>query len=620
MGHIQLLNDQLTNKIAAGEVVERPASVVKELVENAVDAGSTQIEIEAEEAGLSFIRVTDNGHGMDENDAKQAVFRHATSKIATEDDLFSIQTLGFRGEALPSIASVARLELETGTGDGPGMHFAYQGGHLIAESKTQARQGTTIAVHELFFNTPARLKHMKTINTELGRMTDVVNRMALAHPNISFLFTHNGRRILFTNGYNDLQTVIASIYGRQTAKKMVTVEKNTADYSIYGFVGLPEVYRASRNYISAVINGRYVQHIPLARAVEKAYHTLLPIGKYPVVVLHITMDPVLVDVNVHPAKLDVRLSKEEELLESITEAVGAALKKERLIPDTGAQAAKEKAANAKQIPLSFPQTAAKTEEVFEETSEAMHHQISHVYESPAEIRPAGESAGSSVDGFTSEAEKVTTPTTATTEPSSEDRETAAPDVPHMEPIGQLHGTYILAQNEDGLFMIDQHAAEERLKYEWFKKKTAEVTPHVQELLMPLTLELSPDEAALVEDKQAPLEEVGVFLERFGTHTYRVRATPVWFPEGDEKSVIQEILEHMKNRREVHVGELKDEAAMMMACKAAIKANRHLRTDEMLALIQDLQACEDPYTCPHGRPIIIHFSTYDMEKMFKRVMN
>lgn len=320
MGNIQIMDEWLSNKIAAGEVVERPASVVKELVENAIDAGSTSIDVFLLEAGLTSIQVIDNGGGMDEEDALMSFSRHATSKIHQEHDLFRIRTLGFRGEALASIASVSKMTLITSNGES-GTHLELEGGHILTHKPGPLRKGTDLTVSQLFFNTPARLKYMKTIQTELGHTIDLMNRLALSNPQIAFRLLHNGQQLLQTNGRGDVQQVLAAIYGIHNAKKMVSFQGESHDYRIFGFVTLPEVTRASKNYMSLFVNGRWVKHYLVQKAIVDAYHTYLPIERFPIVVLYIEGDPYLTDVNVHPAKHQIRLSKEPELLKLIEETI-----------------------------------------------------------------------------------------------------------------------------------------------------------------------------------------------------------------------------------------------------------------------------------------------------------
>ena len=619
------LSDELSNKIAAGEVVERPASVVKELVENAIDANSTVIEIELEEAGLSKIRILDNGDGIASEDCLTAFKRHATSKIKTEQDLFRIRTLGFRGEALPSIASVSMLELKTSTGEEAGTHLKLRGGEIVHHELTSSRKGTELVIENLFFNTPARLKYMKTVNTELGNVTDVVNRLAMSHPEVSIRLMHQGRQLLYTNGSGDVRQVLAAIYGMAVARKMIPINVQSLDYEVNGYVALPEITRASRNYMSTIINGRFVKNYGLLKAVQQGYHTLLPIGRFPIVFLTITMDPLLVDVNVHPAKLEVRLSKEAELFELIEQGVKAAFKKQQLIPDAVVPTKSKSAVQPTEQQTftfdhqskpsgyqpsdtvrepSFKEAPARVDEIMppvktevirqDEELEPTFREIEHYEESVEENAPIPE-------------------------PNHSAKEQPEPRVPAMYPIGQMHGTYILAQNEKGLFIIDQHAAQERIKYEYFKRKLGEVDSEVQELLMPLTLEFSGNEALILEEYKDMLAEVGVFLEPFGQNSYIVRSHPQWFPKGEEQETIEEMIQQIFTMKRVNIEKLREEAAIMMSCKGSIKANHHLRNDEIFALLETLRKTTDPFTCPHGRPIIIHHSTYEMEKMFKRVM-
>ncbi|RSK47832.1 DNA mismatch repair endonuclease MutL [Bacillus canaveralius] len=622
MGRIIQLDDALSNKIAAGEVVERPASVVKELVENAIDAGSTLVEVEAEEAGLAKIRVIDNGDGIDAEDVPVAFQRHATSKIKDETDLFRIRTLGFRGEALPSIASVARLEMKTSTGTVAGTRIVIEGGKIEVIEKAASRKGTDISITDLFFNTPARLKYMKTIHTELGNITDVLNRLALANPHVSIRFVHNGRKLLHTNGNGDVRQVLAAIYGLNIVKSMTTISAESLDFTISGFISVPEVTRASRNYISTMINGRFIKNYQLVKAIQEGYHTLLPIGRFPIALLHIEMDPLLVDVNVHPSKMEVRLSKEHELNELISNSIKQTFKSKTLIP-TGFVHEK------------------KARPVSEQTAFELDHLPAH------ENRDQSFNSRRSMEGSRNEStikEPANTfqPVEATNPAVSADpqamnqevfeRPTDDDDfffektdqqlperVPPLYPIGQMHGTYIIAQNDKGLYIIDQHAAQERIKYEFYKERVGDVASELQELLVPLTFEYSADEYIKIEEYQDELEKVGVFLEPFGNNSFIVRSHPQWLPKGDEPRMIEGMIEQLLAMKKVDIKKLREEAAIMMSCKASIKANHYLRHEDMQALLDKLRQTTDPFTCPHGRPIIIHYSTYEMEKMFKRVM-
>ncbi|MGD6793805.1 DNA mismatch repair endonuclease MutL [Metabacillus indicus] len=621
MGKIVRLDDSLSNKIAAGEVVERPASVVKELAENSIDAGSTVIEIHVEEAGLAKIRIIDNGEGIQPEDCLNAFHRHATSKIKDENDLFRIRTLGFRGEALPSIASVSHIELKTSTGDGAGTRMVLKGGKVEVHEAASSRKGSDLTVSNLFFNTPARLKYVKTVHTELGNITDVVNRLALSNPNVSFKLTHNGKQLLHTSGNGDVRQVIAGIYGLPIAKKMIPIRLQSLDFEVNGFISLPEITRASRNYMSTIVNGRFIKNYPLAKAIQQGYHTLLPIGRYPVVFLEIRMDPILVDVNVHPAKMEVRLSKEAELNELISNGIKEAFSKKQLIPDAALPKRKERAAEEQQ---SFMFSHAEKKSGIGSVQPVQKESFS--VQAPNRVleeKPSAPFVVEEEEDYDADHEsKIDIEQPADEEERSEqliDQTGAETRVPVLYPIGQMHGTYILAQNDNGLYIIDQHAAQERINYEYFKEKVGQVASEVQELLVPITLHYSADEAVILAEKMPELAQVGIFLEPFGGNSFIVRSHPQWFPKGEEGSIIEEIIQEVLHHRQADIKKIREEAAIMMSCKAAIKANHHLRHDEIFALLETLRKTADPFTCPHGRPIIIHYSTYEMEKMFKRVM-
>ncbi|WP_078554547.1 DNA mismatch repair endonuclease MutL [Bacillus alkalicellulosilyticus] len=625
MGKIVKLDEQLSNKIAAGEVVERPASIVKELVENSIDANSTHIIVEVDEAGLERIRILDNGDGIEADDVETAFFRHATSKIKTDQDLFSILTLGFRGEALPSIASVSHLELSTCTGNDAGTQIKLEGGLIKETKRTKSRKGTEIIVTQLFYNTPARLKYMKTIHTELGNVSDVMNRLALAHPEVSFELYHNEKELLRTSGNGDVLQVIASIYGISAAKQMVKLESESLDFKLRGYVAKPEVTRASRQYMSTFINGRYIKNFTVAKAIQEGYHTLLPIGRYPLVVLNIEMDPKLVDVNVHPAKLEVRLSKEEELFTLVKESIQKVFKKIQLIPELGI--VKREKQQSEQMSFQFP-SQAKARETAKHYDSSYQKSSSTNTASPYQVDERNVGTGflekkeqpSTIEVVQAVEETNTEEFADTKESVQNAHEYNQNDrVPTLYPIGQMHGTYILAQNDNGLYIIDQHAAQERIKYEYYRENVGKVSPELQELLVPYTLEFTNSEIPILADHQDELQKVGVFLEPFGRTSFIVRSHPTWFPKGEEQETIEEIINQVLTTKKVDIKKLREDAAIIMSCKGSIKANRHLRQDEMFALLESLRTCEDPFTCPHGRPILIHITTYEMEKMFKRIM-
>ncbi|MCH7322128.1 DNA mismatch repair endonuclease MutL [Solibacillus sp. MA9] len=629
MGKIQIMDEWLSNKIAAGEVVERPSSVVKELVENAIDAGSTSLEIFLEEAGLSSIQVVDNGSGMDEEDALLSFSRHATSKIVKEQDLFRIRTLGFRGEALASIASVSKLTLRTSDGDG-GVHLYLEGGHLKEHKPTALRRGTDITVAQLFYNTPARLKYLKTIQTELGHTIDFVNRIALGYPEVAIKLVHNGQTLLQTNGRGQVQQVLAAIYGVHNAKKMLAFEGSNNDYKIHGFASLPEVTRASKNYISLFVNGRWVKHFVIQKAITDAYHTYLPIERFPIVLLYVEGDPQLTDVNVHPAKHQVRLSKEPELLKLIEDTIRAAIRNVIRIPLAEKKEKPVRVTN-EQLNIWNPQKA--SEPTFDASK--MNSIVERLSSEPIVIKepyaPMPTKQPSAIERSMQEQiiesfiEETDQPFNVqpNLEESLKVEELPKKEklhFPQVEIVGQIHGTYIVAQMEDGFYLIDQHAAQERIKYEFFRDKVGEVNVNErQALLMPLTFHYSADEALRLKESKHQLEEVGVFLEEFGHSSFVVREYPTWFPKGEEQEIIEELIEQVLNASKADIKKLREDAAIMMSCKKSIKANHYLDKQQMQRLIEDLRKADNPFTCPHGRPVLIHFTSYEVEKMFKRVM-
>lgn len=629
MGKIRLLGDSLANRIAAGEVVERPASVVKELIENAVDAGSRDIRIEVEEGGLKKIKVDDDGAGMEEDDAELAFSRHATSKIRSERDLFRIGTLGFRGEALPSIASVSHLELRTGTGEGPGTQMRLESGKIVEKKATAARKGTEVTVTNLFYNTPARLKHLKTVHTELGNVLDVVNRAALADPDIAFSFFHNGRKTFQTSGNGDLLRAIAAVYTTSVARQMIQLQNESIDFRLTGYISKPELTRASRQYLSVFLNGRYIKNYSLYKAMIEGYRTLLPVGRYPVAVIHIETDVSLVDVNVHPAKLQARVSKEKELCKLLENSVKRVLTQADLMYQPSAKKRRPTKEVLQQTEFSFqyPNVVGKKNES-NESQDQKASERDDASPEKSETKFERHSAAKQ-DDFIRELthnEQKSNKTDKQFKVSEERRNmrskeenNVAERLPVLYPIGQLHGTYILAQNEKGLYIIDQHAAQERIKYEYYRAQLARPDRRLQELLVPLTLEFSQGETEKLKDRMEQLQEAGLFLEAFGPHSFIVSAHPVWFPRGFEKETIRELVTYVLENETTDPEKWHHDAAALMACKRSIKANHYLRQEEMFSLLETLRKADDPYTCPHGRPVIVHFTQHELEKMFKRVM-
>lgn len=645
MGKIKELETSLANKIAAGEVVERPSSVVKELLENAIDAQATEINIEVEQSGVSSIRVVDNGTGIAQEDLGLVFHRHATSKIVADDDLFHIRTLGFRGEALASISSVAKVTLKTCTDNENGHEIYAENGKIIHQKPAKAKKGTDIQVDSLFYNTPARLKYIKSLYTELGKITDIVNRMAMSHPEIRISLVSDGKKLLSTNGSGRTNEVMAEIYGMKVAKDLVHISGDTSDYHLEGFVAKPEHSRSNKHYISIFINGRYIKNFVLNKAILEGYHTLLTIGRFPICYINIQMDPILVDVNVHPTKLEVRLSKEDQLYDLIVTKIREAFKDKILIPQNDLNHASKKN---------------KVLETFEQQKINFEKQQSQIGETSAPYVHDQKDKNHDVESHKNNLDSTSSTNNESTEVSNElhnyidysylqsqkevlfDMEqntsneyeisnqqsndikgtvsqTPHRRVPYMEIVGQVHGTYIIAQNENGMFMIDQHAAQERIKYEYFREKIGEVTNEVQNLLIPLTFHFSKDEQMIIDQYKDELDKVGVHLEHFGGHDYIVNSYPVWFPKEEAEEIIKDMIELVLKHKSVDVKKIREDAAIMMSCKKSIKANHYLKNNEMADLIDQLREAEDPFTCPHGRPIIINFSNYELEKLFKRVM-
>ena len=649
MGKIKELQTSLANKIAAGEVVERPSSVVKELLENAIDAQSTEINIEVEQSGVASIRVVDNGTGIEADDLSLVFHRHATSKLDADDDLFHIRTLGFRGEALASISSVSKVTLRSCTDNESGHEIYAENGEIINQKPAKAKKGTDILVESLFYNTPARLKYIKSLYTELGKITDIVNRMAMSHPDIRISLVSDGKTLLKTNGSGKTNEVMAEIYGMKVAKDLVHITGDTSDYHLEGYVARPEHSRSNKHYISIFINGRYIKNFVLNKAIVEGYHTLLTIGRYPICYINIQMDPILVDVNVHPTKLEVRLSKEEQLYDLIVKKIREAFKDKILIPknDLDHHPKKNKVLNSfEQQKLDFerkqnevqnrPQSSEdeRQEDLSATTLDKVENQnISQVNEDNESTlfndsqyinrnhydyyfnnqKDILNELDNQYETLEQEENQNENDIKGTVSASTRRR------VPYMEVVGQVHGTYIIAQNENGMFMIDQHAAQERIKYEYFREKIGEVTNEVQNLLIPMTFHFSKDEQFIIDQYQEELDRVGVHLEHFGGHDYIVNSYPVWFPKAEAEEIIKDMIELVLENKKIDVKKMREDAAIMMSCKKSIKANHYLKNNEMADLIDQLREMEDPFTCPHGRPIIINFSNYELEKLFKRVM-
>ena len=570
MSKIHLMDEILANKIAAGEVVEKCVSVVKELVENSIDAKASIIKVELKDAGTQLIKVTDNGIGMDEEDSLMAFQRHATSKIIDESDLYRISTLGFRGEALPSIASVSNVTLKT-CSKNIGTIVNISGGKVLSVTKGDARIGTIIEIKNLFYNTPARLKHIKSLYSELANITEYMNKIAFSHPNIKFTLTNNDNQILETDGRGDLLKTIKDIYGLEVAKKMYKVKSNLDDYEIEGYISYPSVNRSNKNHMITIVNGRVVKNYDLNRTINDSYHSYKPDNRYPIVVLNINVDPSLIDVNIHPTKMDIKFSKMNELLDEISTMIKNTIGTKNLIPKVTAPVVEKK--HYEQFVLDFN----KKEEVYEQ------------------------------ELFVNEDLTI-----------KEEVEDEKKELEAMYPVGIVHGTYIICQNELGMYLIDQHAAKERINYEIYKEKLGNPKKDSLPLLFPITIEYPSNEFIILKENFEFIRSLNIDINEFGINSIIIKSHPTWLPKGHEEEAIKKILDLIINiEKNFTIEKFNEKLATTLACKMSIKANTNITIEEMERLISDLRKCDNPYNCPHGRPTIIFYSTYELEKLFKR---
>ena len=587
MAKIKVMSENLANKIAAGEVVEKCASVVKELVENSIDAGSDTIKIELKEGGLREIKIIDNGSGMEHDDAVLSFQRHATSKLTREDDLFFINTLGFRGEALPSIASVSEVDLIT-CASKVGTHIHIKGGKLIIDEPSDARKGTIITISNLFFNTPARLKYLKSEQYELSNTVSFIEKLAFSYPEIKFELTNNGKTLVKTSGSNNLHKVIHEIYGLNVSSNMLYVKGATDDYEMEGYICKPEILKSNRNHMITIVNGRIVKNFDLNRAINDAYYTYKPDIKYPIVVLKFETDPTLIDVNIHPTKQDIKLSKIDELYNMIVDTIKNKLYQELLIP---------KAIKNTDEEISLPTTMIKNEVVDSKIEKEEKLELFQT-ELDFSINEEKEEYKEKDLIINEELKKLV-----------------------LYPVGLALGTYIIAQNEEGVYMIDQHAAQERINYEKYLKalkeeKTTSIAP-----LFPINIELNSSDFITIKEHQELLEDMGFIIEEFGLNTIIIKEHPTWLKEGYEEESIHKIFDSI-----ISIGnrfdrvKFNEHIAITLACKMSIKANTRISEEAMEEILNELVQTDNPYNCPHGRPTIIKFTIYDIEKMFKRAMN
>lgn len=643
MSFVHVLDDNTINKIAAGEVVERPASVIKELVENAIDAHADRIEVEITAGGTSFMRVSDNGIGMSRQDAELAILRHATSKIVKVDDLLTIGTLGFRGEALPSIASVSRFTLTTRqAGDELGTEIKISGGSLPEIGETGCGIGTTIRVEDLFFNTPARKKFLKTNNTEGGKINEFIVKLAISNPQIAFKLINNNKMAVSTPGNGDLKDTLQSIYGGTVGSALLPLEFEDEDIRLSGFVTKPSAIRSSRSWQTFIVNGRIIANRAIARAIDNAYHALIPKTGYPLVALNIQVPQNTIDVNVHPQKSEMKFEDESRVFKAVYKAVLDAIRPKdevRQLGQLGNMAAgveqaeldrhvahgmqeilleakdveRASAAPARYVPvyeerrqaaMQWREAAARME--VPKTAEPPEPEPQPVFVPEAET--VHEMVSVPVPEMKHVPESVSVPEPM---PVENDREQSC----RMVPIGQVDNTYIIAQDADGLYIVDQHAAHERILFDRFSARAGEIP--VQQLLVHLMLDFSSHEAEIIENNLAMLKELGFGLEPAGPNQFRLTEVPADVPSGEAEDFIREILASLEELHKPSAAELRQAAIATASCKAAIKAGFKLNFRQMEILLAELNDTAMPYTCPHGRPTIIKFSTDELAKMFKR---
>lgn len=590
MSKIKVMDEILANKIAAGEVVERIVSIVKELVENSIDAKSDEIKIELVESGLREIKVSDNGIGMDNNDAHNAFLRHATSKIYNDDDLFNICSLGFRGEALPSIAAVSSVELRTCyKDDDVGTYIHIKGGKIIEESLSDGRVGTSFRITNLFYNTPARLKHLSSSYAELSNVIDYVNKIALSYPNIKIKLVNDGRELLNTYGSGNLLKVIKNIYGIDVAKRMVKVDMGNDDYNISGYISLPEVTRSNKNNMTTIVNGRVVKNSTLYKSINEAYSNYKEDIRYPICVLIIETDPRLLDVNIHPSKLDIKFSNFDNLNSLIKEMISDSLRNKMLIPSIS---------NSKEIPIKKYENLSID---IDRNNLIKDEDIS--YKSKLEDLINYKDDSSIIEEDKSEVIEI---------------EDESKKLPELYPVGLLLGTYIVCENELGIYLIDQHAAKERVNYEKVSYELSHPNGNTISPIIPIVVELPMNEYLIIKENMDILDKLNIEIEEFGTSSFRVISHPTWFISGKEEDIVKQIIELiLVKEKDFSIEKFNDNLAKMVSCKMSIKANTYIDKPSMESLINDLRKCKNPYNCPHGRPSIIHFSIYELEKMFKR---
>lgn len=670
MGRIHQLDEHLRNMIAAGEVVERPAGVVKELVENAVDAKATRIEVQITQGGIDSIVIIDDGIGMDAEDAKLAFERHATSKLKEEADLWNIHTMGFRGEALPSIAAVSQVTLKTNNGT-EATEVMINFGEKQAARATAAPQGTMIEVRNLFQKTPARFKHLKSPQYEFSLILDMIQKFALAHPEIAFYLSHDGKTAFQSKGNDRLQEVMMQIYGRDVAKGAIAIDASDYDYHISGFAAQPQHHRATKYYMTLFVNQRMIRSYHLQKAIIDAFHAYMPKDRYPIAVLNIEMDTQLVDVNVHPSKWEIRLSKEKQLEKLLYQAIDAALKSKLQIVQADLPKPKEKKpeitkleftyardpqltklhqevnegfTNPKELPpLDFAEISAKMKEpITQKMPKAPVVEMKKQTEAEVEDQPITypqysrsnmkkveysekKEAISLDENVISQSEskvsdQETEVKTAQAPKETMKQEGAKPQnecLPSMQVIGQFHQSYILAQGEAGLYIIDQHAAQERYHFEVIKQQILSGNNDTQPMLIPISLEVDSRVKVRLNELNEAMSALGIQLEEFGNNALILRDLPTWMQQLNEEEFLQDLIDQWLKNEDIDESKLRHLAIATMACHSSIRFHRSLTHAEMQQVIDDLGKCEQPFHCPHGRPTFICITDEQLTKQFLR---
>ena len=618
MPNIAILNQETIDKIAAGEVVERPCSVVKELVENAIDAGSTAITVEIKEGGISFIRITDNGCGIERDQVAVAFYRHSTSKIRSAEDLLTVKSLGFRGEALSSISAVARVELITKTYDElTGTRYVIEGSKELSNEEIGAPDGTTFIVKDLFYNVPARRKFLKTAQTEGSYISDMVEKLALSHPDISFKFINNNQTKLHTSGNGNRKDIIYHIFGREISSSLLEVKHECEYFKVEGFIGKPVITRGNRNYENYFINGRYVKSNILSRAIEEAYKSFLMQHQYPFTVLYFTFFSEL-DVNVHPTKMELRFDNNNEIYVELCDTIYAILSHKEMIPEVPVDStpAPKKIVHEYKEPIPEPFEKRRINEVRAAESRSVYGQsVTSAVKDYSATEPAAKAPETST---AYEPAQVVTGTQQTlgdydkvflTESSKK----------QFSIIGQLFKTYWLIEFEDKLYIIDQHAAHEKVLYEKTMARLANKDFTSQRISPPIVMTLDARECEMLEKYRPQIEQFGYEVEHFGGKEYMISAIPDNLFNIDMKDLFIEMLDDFSNSTGRQTPDIITEKVASMSCKAAVKGNDKLTLPEINKLIDELLSLDNPYNCPHGRPTIISMSKYEIEKKFKRIV-